>query len=63
MSAPGPASATPSPQRLAFGLPADRRAACGSGLDERGEWPCEPRPNGDGSATCTVCGFTGRAPS
>lgn len=30
---------------------------CPSGPDlETGEWPCEPVPNGDGTATCSACG-------
>lgn len=32
---------------------------CPSGPDpETGEWPCDPVPNGDGTATCGSCGVT-----
>ena len=34
---------------------------CGNGDDE--ECPCDPKANGDGTATCSVCGWTGAIPA
>lgn len=35
-------------------------ASCPNGPDEYGDYPCDPDPHGDGTATCAVCGWRGR---
>lgn len=44
-------------------MPKADGAGCGNGPDEYGGWPCEPVDNGDGTATCSQCGWTGGYPS
>lgn len=40
-----------------------RALACGNARAGDDEHPCDPVGNGDGTATCTVCGWTGGFPA
>lgn len=40
--------------------PRNAASACPNGPDEQGVWPCDPIENGDGTATCSECNWTGR---
>lgn len=43
----------------ALGVSRPGQDTCGNGPDEQGNWACDPVDNGDGTASCSVCSWTG----